>query len=280
MGRILGLDEAAVARLSPQRLKPRAGTRVGVTVGSKETAEFQRQSRQFAQAWGGAFHLADGRNHFDILDDLRSGELLKFAIQIARTHDDPSQKRDGSLWRQLRAQRLMPILTLDSVDHGLRVADIFAESGFSTFELTLRTTNAIAAIAAIVKRHPASMSAPARLLTRDQLQAAADAGAVFAVSPGADTELLKIAAAGPLPFIPGVGTVSEAMTASDHWLRSLEVLPGGSRGRRAVPESHRRSAAGLAFLPDRRHHRAAGAFSTWRSPMSSPSAAPGSRPTL
>lgn len=84
MGRILGLDEAAVARLSPQRLKPRAGTRVGVTVGSKETAEFQRQSRQFAQAWGGAFHLADGRNHFDILDDLRSGELLKFAIQIAR----------------------------------------------------------------------------------------------------------------------------------------------------------------------------------------------------
>lgn len=84
MGRILGLDEAAVARLSPQRLKPRAGTRVGVTVGTKETAEFQRQSRDFAKNWGGAFHLAEGRNHFDILDDLRSGSLLKFALEIAR----------------------------------------------------------------------------------------------------------------------------------------------------------------------------------------------------
>lgn len=85
MGRILGLTDAAtIARLSPQKLKPRTGTRIGVAVGGSESAEFQRQSRELAQAWGAAFHLAEDRNHFDILDDFREGALLDFVLTIAR----------------------------------------------------------------------------------------------------------------------------------------------------------------------------------------------------
>jgi arylformamidase len=85
MGRILGLsDTATIERLSPLRLKACTGTRIGVAVGSAESAEFQRHSRELAQAWGAAFHLAEGRNHFDILDDFRDGSLLDFVLKIAR----------------------------------------------------------------------------------------------------------------------------------------------------------------------------------------------------
>lgn len=85
MGRILGLtDPATVAGLSPLKLKPRAGTKIGVTVGGKESSEFQRQSRELADAWGGAFHLAEGCNHFDILDDFVRGALLQFALKMMR----------------------------------------------------------------------------------------------------------------------------------------------------------------------------------------------------
>ena len=85
MGRILGLTDAAtIGRLSPLNLKPRAGTRIGVAVGGAESAEFQRHSRELAQVWGGAFHLAEDRNHFDILDDFRDGRLLDFALKVAR----------------------------------------------------------------------------------------------------------------------------------------------------------------------------------------------------
>jgi 2-dehydro-3-deoxyphosphogluconate aldolase/(4S)-4-hydroxy-2-oxoglutarate aldolase len=136
----------------------------------------------------------------------------------------------GAYGDALRTQRLMPILTLDSVDHGLRVADVLAEGGFKTFELTLRTGNALAAIAAIVKQHPTLNVGAGTVLTRDQLQAAADAGAVFAVSPGANLELLRIAADGPLPFVPGVGTVSEAMTATDHGFDLLKFFPAEAAG--------------------------------------------------
>lgn len=85
MGRILGLTDAAtVTRLSPLSLTPRANTRIGVAVGGAESAEFQRQSRELAEAWDGAFHIAEDRNHFDILDDFRSGKLLDFTLKIAR----------------------------------------------------------------------------------------------------------------------------------------------------------------------------------------------------
>lgn len=155
----------------------------------------------------------------------------------------------GAYGDALRAQRLMPILTLDSVDHGLQVADILAETGFTTFELTLRTGNALAAIAAIVKRHPRLNIGAGTVLTRDQLQAAADAGAVFAVSPGAGAELLQVAAAGPLPFIPGVGTVSEAMTASDLGFDLLKFFPAEAAGGAAFLKAIAGPLPGLRFCP-------------------------------
>lgn len=85
MGRLLGLDDDAVRRLSPSRRRPRPGTRVGVAVGALESPEFQRQSRELAQLWGadGALVVA-GANHFSLLDGLLQGPLLALALQVAR----------------------------------------------------------------------------------------------------------------------------------------------------------------------------------------------------
>ena len=69
----MGLDEAAAERLSPIRLIPRAGPapRLLASCGGLETAEFQRQTRDYAAAWSAAGHHAQvapqpQRNHFDI----------------------------------------------------------------------------------------------------------------------------------------------------------------------------------------------------------------------
>jgi arylformamidase len=85
MGRLLGLDDAAtIARLSPLRHRPPAGLRVGVAVGGRETDEFKRQSHAMAEAWGAPAPLvAEGRNHFDLLDGLVEGELLALALRTA-----------------------------------------------------------------------------------------------------------------------------------------------------------------------------------------------------
>jgi len=71
----LKLDEATAARYSPIRHIPANGCPLVVGVGAEETAEFRRQSRDFAAAWQAhgldcRFVEMAGRHHFSITADL------------------------------------------------------------------------------------------------------------------------------------------------------------------------------------------------------------------
>lgn len=84
MGRILGVASMHdVERLSPVRMKPRAGVRVAVAVGGLESDEFKRQSAECARLWGAPAPLiVEGANHFDLLDGLNGGALLTQALEV------------------------------------------------------------------------------------------------------------------------------------------------------------------------------------------------------
>ena len=86
MGRLLGLDDAAaIARLSASGRAVRPGTRIALAVGGLESDEFKRQSAEFGEACGAsAPWIAEGLNHFDILETLIAGKLLDLALRIAR----------------------------------------------------------------------------------------------------------------------------------------------------------------------------------------------------
>ncbi len=75
----LQLTTAEVLALSPIDLAPLAETRLTVVVGSAESSEFRRQSRDFAAAWqkgGMPCHFAElaGADHFTALDRLFAQE--------------------------------------------------------------------------------------------------------------------------------------------------------------------------------------------------------------
>ena len=69
------IDQAVAVRLSPIRLAPARSLPIVVATGAIETAEFQRQSDQFAARWTSlgcsiARVTVEGRHHFDLPDDL------------------------------------------------------------------------------------------------------------------------------------------------------------------------------------------------------------------
>ena len=71
----LGMDEAEAERLSPLLWRPPAGTRLDAVVGGDESAEYLRQSRTVAQAWGAAgvatrYEALPGANHFTVVAPL------------------------------------------------------------------------------------------------------------------------------------------------------------------------------------------------------------------
>lgn len=75
MNATLRLDAAEAASESPALLRPMPGARVTCWVGSRERPEFLRQNALLANNWAGlgagmAEHLAEGRHHFDVIEEL------------------------------------------------------------------------------------------------------------------------------------------------------------------------------------------------------------------
>ncbi len=69
----LQLDSAAARRNSPHFLKPAFRLPASVVVGGGETAEFRRQSRDFADVWRGMvgsmdFIESEDHNHFTVIE--------------------------------------------------------------------------------------------------------------------------------------------------------------------------------------------------------------------
>ncbi len=156
---------------------------------------------------------------------------------------------DAPLARRLARQRLLPVLTLTDADLATPLAGLLHEAGLEVVEVTLRTEAALRAIEALAADGRLRVGA-GTIRGRDDLDAARDAGACFAVSPGATPALLDAGAEdGALPFIPGVATPGEMMRAADHGFLVQKFFPAGALG---GPEALR-SVAGplpdLRFVP-------------------------------
>jgi arylformamidase len=79
----LGLDGATARALSPMLLPPPGG-RLHAVVGAAEGAEYTRQSREMAAAWGGTWEALPGTHHFTApagLADPDSG-LVRRALDL------------------------------------------------------------------------------------------------------------------------------------------------------------------------------------------------------
>jgi arylformamidase len=75
MAQDLGLDEAEARKVSPLFWPAPKGRVFDAVVGSIESSEFLRQSREIARAWSmdGAvtrYEALDGKNHFTAIDAL------------------------------------------------------------------------------------------------------------------------------------------------------------------------------------------------------------------
>jgi 2-dehydro-3-deoxyphosphogluconate aldolase/(4S)-4-hydroxy-2-oxoglutarate aldolase len=138
--------------------------------------------------------------------------------------------KDTLLRDWLAAQPVLPIMTVRSVDVGLKMAESFLGGGLAVMEITLRTAEAPAAIQAIRQRYPEMRIGAGTLLRAEDFPRAEAAGARFAVSPGLDASLAEAGAKSALPFLPGVQTASEVMAAVGHGFQTLKFYPARAAG--------------------------------------------------
>jgi arylformamidase len=82
----LRLDADEARRLSPLLL-PSPGLTLHAVVGGMEGAEYERQTRSIAQAWGGSWETVAGANHFTVIAPLadRRAAITQRLVAMAET---------------------------------------------------------------------------------------------------------------------------------------------------------------------------------------------------
>jgi 2-dehydro-3-deoxyphosphogluconate aldolase/(4S)-4-hydroxy-2-oxoglutarate aldolase len=116
-------------------------------------------------------------------------------------------------WNDVGAVVVLPVVGAVPPAHAPALVAAFAGAGVPAVEITLRGPAALAALrAAAVAKAGAAVGA-GTVCTVAQLDAAVDAGATFAVSPGFDAALTRHALDCGVPYLPGVATASEVMAA-------------------------------------------------------------------
>lgn len=142
-----------------------------------------------------------------------------------------------SLQEALAQHRIVPVLVIKNADKAEAVAEGLHTGGLPIVEVTLRTEQSWDALARFCKFEHFVVGAGS-VRTTDDLKRAHDLGAQFAVSPGYAQSIVNVALELSMPYLPGVLTPSEIMTAINSGLETVKWFPaqlmGGAAGLQAV----------------------------------------------
>lgn len=125
---------------------------------------------------------------------------------------------------------VLPVVTIEDIGHAEPLARALLAGGINTIEITLRTPVALDAIRAVANAAPAMIVGAGTVLSEDDLNAAIDAGARYALSPGGTKKLMKAAEKASIPFLPGVATSSEIMRGLEMGYTHFKFFPAEQMG--------------------------------------------------
>ncbi len=159
-----------------------------------------------------------------------------------QTHQDSAESL-------LRRAGVLPVVTVDSVDQALRLAEALLAGGLPVIELTLRTPASLAAIAALKSVLPGLVVGAGTVLDAGQMRQAIDAGADFLVTPGTPPALAAALAGAPIPVVPGGATPTEFLALMAHGFRVCKLFPATAVGGLAMLKGLAGPLGGLRFCP-------------------------------
>lgn len=130
----------------------------------------------------------------------------------------------------LQLAPVMPVVTIEDAATAPDLARALVRGGIGVIEVTLRTAQALRAIEAIANEVPEICVGAGTVMSPEDLNLAAMAGAAFAISPGATRELLTAGANFRIPYLPAVASASELMAGLAAGFRYFKLFPANVAG--------------------------------------------------
>src|SRR5690349_7667475 len=137
----------------------------------------------------------------------------------------------------LRLSPVMPVVVIEDAQLAPELARAYLRGGIRVIEVTLRTPAALRAIEAIARAEPDIRVGAGTALSPADLQAAASAGAAFAISPGSTAGLLEAGRSAPMRYLPAGATASDVRSGLASGYRCFKFFPAGAAGGVAMLKS-------------------------------------------
>ncbi len=155
----------------------------------------------------------------------------------------------NEIFSQLSDYGLIPVIKLDNADDALPLAGAMVKGGLPVAEITFRTSAAAEAIKRISGAYPDMLVGAGTVLTPEQAEEAAKAGAKFAVSPGLNPEVVQCCKEIGLPFAPGCSTPTDVEKALSLGLDTVKFFPAEAAGGIKMLRSLASPYSGAKFIP-------------------------------
>lgn len=129
----------------------------------------------------------------------------------------------------LTGHPIIPVVVIDDADFAVDAVAALRAGGIACAEITLRTPAAIAAIEKVAHDGQTLVGA-GTVLTPEDVDTVADAGARFVVTPGFARDVVDRAVERGLDVLPGVATASEVLDAVRAGLHTVKLFPADLLG--------------------------------------------------
>jgi 2-dehydro-3-deoxyphosphogluconate aldolase/(4S)-4-hydroxy-2-oxoglutarate aldolase len=144
---------------------------------------------------------------------------------------------------------VIPVLTVDYVEHAVPLAHALRVGGLRVVEMTWRTPVALEVMRAMKNAEPDLIVGMGTIRTAAQVTECVASGADFLVSPGLTSEVQDAFLASGVLALPGVATASEAMSAAAAGFKILKFFPAEQAGGRAYLKSLSGPLPDIRFCP-------------------------------
>lgn len=130
---------------------------------------------------------------------------------------------------EVTAHKIVPVVVIDVAQYADSLGEALIRGGLPVAEVTFRTSAASDAIRALANRQDILVGA-GTILTPEQVEQAAAAGARFIVSPGLDRDVIERCQQIGIPCLPGVSTATELMQALKFGFTTVKFFPASAAG--------------------------------------------------
>ena len=144
---------------------------------------------------------------------------------------------------------IVPVVAIEDANDALPLAEALKKGGVSAIEITFRTAAAAEAIRTLTREMPDMTVGAGTVVTKEQADAAIEAGAKFIVSPGFQPELVSYVLSKGVPMCPGTATPGEMEQAMALGLSAVKFFPAEQNGGAPMLKALSAPYRDLLFMP-------------------------------